>query len=265
MKNHVFLFDALILFVLVSLLISCDPPGPEPKKPKFIPTSVTDIDGNIYKVKRFNNKLWMTENLRVTRFDTVSPLNGTLIVAAINSELVDIQEPYYKDARNHKESPYTDNLTNEIRNSMGFLYNWSAAAGTTTNNTTVSGKVQGICPNGWHLPTETDLDSLCLFLGGREMAGEKLKSKKGWYMTSGTNESGMNCYPAGLATGQWVISMVGQQTMFWSSKSQLGNNTKAEVLRLFYNQEKAEIIGINKIQANSVRCVLDLDTSYTDF
>jgi len=264
MKNHAFFFGVVIMLVFACLSVSCRKPPPEPPKKKPIPTSVTDIDGNIYKVKRFENKLWMTENLRVTRYDTESPLSGDSIAEA-GKQSIDIQEPYLKDVRNFVESPFTDNLTDEIRNSFGLLYNWSAAAGTTLNNTTIVNKIQGICPNGWHLPTSDDLDNLCTISGGKEVAGKKLKSQKGWYMTSGTDESGMNCYPAGLATGNWVVSMVGQQTMFWSSKNQLGSITKAEVLRLFFNQDKADIVGINKIQANSVRCVMDLDSTFLGF
>jgi uncharacterized protein (TIGR02145 family) len=264
MKNYAFLFGTLILFVLVCVSTSCKKPPPEPEKKKPIPTSVTDIDGNTYNVKRFENKLWMTENLRVTRYDTESIRSGDTIPEATNHHGVDMQKPYFKDARNFKESPDTDNLTDEIRKSLGLLYNWSAAAGTTVNNTTVADIIQGICPNGWRLPRAVDFDTLCLILDGKEITGKKLKSVYGWYTNSGTNESGMNCYPAGLAIRN-DVSFVGKQTMFWSTMSQIGNNTKAEVLRLFFNQDNAEVVSINKIQANSVRCVMDLDDSYIGF
>ena len=260
MKYQFFFLNSIII-VLICFAASCTKPqpDPEPPKPEPIPTSVTDIDGNEYKVKQFGGTLWMMENLRVSRYDTASVCSGKIIPEAINNQSVDIDKPYYKDVENFTESPYTDNLTSEIRKSLGFLYNWSAAAGTATNNITVGGNTQGICPNGWRLPTATDLDSLCYYLGGKEVAGEKLKSKYGWYTEtgSGTNESEMNCYPAGLAI-DYNVSFVGKQTIFWSSTNNLVNSSKAEVLKLSYDQDAAERIYLNKIQANSVRCVKKL-------
>ena len=264
MKNVALPLKIAGMFLLVCLSISCNKPAPESKKPKKIPTSVTDIDGNTYNVMRIENKLWMTENLRVTRYDTKSSCAKDTIFEATKNQAVDSQKPYFKDARNFKESPYTDNLTDEIRNSLGFLYNWCAATGAKKNNATVEDKVQGICPNGWRLPTSADLDSLCYYLDGKEIAGKKLKSKYGWYVTSGTDESGMNCYPAGLAIKN-DVAFVGKQTMFWSTKSLQTNNTKADALHLIFNQDNAEVKSINKEQANSVRCVLDLDKSFAGF
>lgn len=263
MKFFTFFLGFFITLAFICVSISCKKPTPEPKKPKPIPTSVIDIDGNIYHLKRIENKLWMTENLMTTRYDTESLSSGDTVHTA-NNPLGSEDLPYYKDARNFKESPDTDNLTSEIRKSLGFLYNWCAAVGTINNHTTCEGKIQGICPNGWRLPTAVEWDSLCLFLDGKEQAGKKLKSKEGWYTNSGTNESGMNCYPAGLAINN-NVTLVGKQTMFWSSKSQPGLISKAVALKLFFNQDKADVTNINKSQANSVRCIMDLDSTYTGF
>jgi len=265
MKKFVLLLKIVIVFVLLCLSGACKKPESKPEKKKPIPTMVIDIDGNTYNVKRYGNRVWMTENLRVTRYDTNSLRVEDTIFVADGSYVITIEKPYLKDARNFNDSPDTDNLTDEIRNSMGFLYNWSAAAGTTAINTTVADKVQGICPNGWRLPTTNDFDTLCIVLGGQGKAGKSLKSVEGWFTNSGTNESGFNCYPAGMATGNWVVSMVGRQTMFWSSKSATGNITKATVMGLYFNHDDAGLFNVNKYQANSVRCVLDLDDSYIGF
>jgi uncharacterized protein (TIGR02145 family) len=264
MKNLTLPFVIAVMIVSLCLSISCRKPHPEPRKPKLIPTSVTDIDGNTYKIKRINSKLWMTENLRVTHYDTESISSGDTIFEATSKQSVNEQKPYFKDARNFNESPYTDNLTADIRNVLGFLYNWCAAVGKPNNTATVAEKVQGICPNGWRLPNSEDWDSLCYYLGGQEIAGEKLKSANSWYTSSGTNNSGLNCYPSGLAIRN-NVSFVGKQTMFWRSKSQPTNNSKAEVLQLIFYQDKVDIKYINKIQANSVRCIMDLDSTYAGF
>jgi uncharacterized protein (TIGR02145 family) len=205
----------------------------------------------------------MTENLRVTRYDTESPCSDNAIAVATYTHTVDISKPYYIDARDFEEAPDTDNLTAEIRNSLGLLYNWSAAAGVAENNSAVGDGAQGICPNGWRLPRYRDLDSLCKYLGGKEIAGEKLKSVNGWYTPSGSeaNTSGLNCYPAGTASGNFV-TMVGTQTMFWTSTNQMGNTVRVGVLILFHGTEEAETKYITKNQANSVRCVMDITEEY---
>ena len=257
MKNNSFFTVISLLFVLFVLGSSCGPEPPPPPPPIIIPTFVTDIDGNTYRVKRFKNTLWMRDNLRVTRYDTESSGNGNTIVEATTEQSVNINKPYYQDIRDFNESPYTDNFTEEIRNSLGLLYNWSAAAGTVENNATVGNRVQGICPNGWYLPTSNDIDSLVCYLGDNDTVGYKLKSEYGWYTDSGSgsNESGMNCYPAGLAAGNITVSFVGRQAMFWSSTTQSGDNNRARVLQLMYDTDDANVTNINKFQASSVRCV----------
>ncbi|MCL1851350.1 MAG: fibrobacter succinogenes major paralogous domain-containing protein [Bacteroidetes bacterium] len=251
MKNNSLLFVITLMFVLCAC-----PPPPPPPPPVPPPTSVTDIDGNTYSVKQFGTTIWMTENLRVTRYDTLSPRRDELIAVATYEHTVDIEKPYYIDVQDFKEPPYTDNLTKEIRKSLGLLYNWSAAAGTQTNNTTVGSGTQGICPNGWVLPTNDDYQQLLDYIGDPDISGQKLKSISGWYTNSGsgTDKSGMHCYPAGLAANNFV-SLVGQQTMFWSLTSSSGYNKKANVLKLFYDSDETEILSVNKFQANSVRCV----------
>ena len=260
MKNSSFLTLIVLILGLSVLGTTCGPkPPPNPPPiPNPVPTSVTDIDKNTYRVKRFGNTMWMTENLRVTRYDTKSPVSEDTIAVATYDHAVSINKPYYINAQDFEEPPYTDNLTETIRKSLGFLYNWSAAVGTKDNNMTVEGTVQGICPDGWRLPNNTDWENLFNHLEGKETAGNKLKSVYGWFTLagSGTNESGLSCYPAGLAAGNFV-SFVGMQSMFWSTKSQSGNITRAEVLKLFFDKDEAEISNINKFQANSVRCVMD--------
>jgi len=261
-----------LIFILSLLGSNCKPPPepPEPPKPKPVPTSVTDIDGNKYNVKRFGNLLWMTENLRVTRYDTESPRSGITLAEATENNTVNKNSPYYINAKDFVDAPYTDNFTNEIRNSLGFLYNWCAASGATKNDIILKDSIQGICPNGWRLPRTGDFNNLYEHLGGAEVAGKKLKAMYAWYPNSccGTNESGMNCYPAGLAISDTLssvplIACIGTQTMFWCAKSyQISIITHSGVLRLLSDQNAASIVNIPKYQANSVRCVMDIDNSF---
>jgi len=61
---------------------------------------------------------------------------------------------------------------------------------------TIPAKVQGICPDGWHLPTRTEWNALFTEVGGKSTAGKILKSQTGWD-GNGTDEYGFSALPAG--------------------------------------------------------------------
>lgn len=111
-------------------------------------TSVTDAAGNVYKVvKLADGNYWMAENLRyIPEGKTVSedPAKG------------DIWYPY---------DPETSAATTDTEKvkQLGLLYNASAAFGieiTENSANTVKEGTQGICPEGWHIPTFTEILNL---------------------------------------------------------------------------------------------------------
>jgi uncharacterized protein (TIGR02145 family) len=74
----------------------------------------------------------------------------------------------------------------------GLLYNWNSA--------------KTICPSGWRLPDTADWNKLINTVGGQEVAGKKLKTKKGWNdyngrSGNGTNDFGFSALPGGLSNG----------------------------------------------------------------
>lgn len=94
----------------------------------------------------------------------------------------------------------------------GGLYQWAemvqyynGATDSTNFNPPPTGHLQGICPDGWHLPTEAEWDELFTNLNGISSAGGKMKEEgtKHWYTpnSSATNESGFTALPAGLTHG----------------------------------------------------------------
>jgi uncharacterized protein (TIGR02145 family) len=83
----------------------------------------------------------------------------------------------------------------------GGLYQWNEAMQYVTTE-----GAQGICPAGWHLPTDGEWTTLTDYLGGTDVAGGKMKSsgtiEEGtglWYSpnTGATNESGFTGLPGG--------------------------------------------------------------------
>ncbi len=176
---------------------------------------VTDIDGNTYLVVRLGSQCWMRENLRVTRF-----ADGTNITLSATTSTT---------------TAYRMNPNNNASNvtTYGYLYNWAAAMnGASSSNSNPSG-VQGVCPDGWHLPSEAEWTQLKNYLGSEspyhcdannEYLGKSIASTTGWNSSSTTcavgnnpsnnNSSGFNAPPAGLFYSN-VYTFFGTYSLFW--------------------------------------------------
>ena len=102
----------------------------------------------------------------------------------------------------------------------GRLYTWAAAVGKSEDECGygktcgLSGKVRGVCPEGWHLPDNTEWNKLFIAVGGQSIAGKKLKSQSGWKDYGGTSGNGTDAYgfsafPAGDRYGNGDFSNEG--------------------------------------------------------
>ena len=92
----------------------------------------------------------------------------------------------------------------------GGLYQWgemvqyfNGATNLTSWSPVPTGNVQGICPAGWHLPTDADWATLVNYLGGESVAGGKLKEAGTlhWMAANATNSSGFTALPGGFRYG----------------------------------------------------------------
>ena len=106
-----------------------------------IPT-LTDIDGNVYNTVQIGSQCWMKENLRVTKYanDTTIPLWNSTNFSTVYR--------YYPDNDSSNVSTY------------GYLYNWAAVMGGSGSSSTNPSGMQGICPAGWHLPSDAEWTQL---------------------------------------------------------------------------------------------------------
>ena len=76
--------------------------------------------------------------------------------------------------------------------------------------------VRGVCPAGWHLPSDAEWETLFTAVGGTTVAGTKLKSKSGWYNNgNGMDTYGFSVLPAGIRDGSYRTA--GKGANFWSS------------------------------------------------
>ena len=169
-------------------------PAPAPTTNK-----VFDIDGTEYEVTKIGDMSWTKRNLDVSRFR-----NGDLIPQAQSAEA-------WKRAKENQQPAwcYFDNNP-ENGKIYGKLYNWYAV-----------NDRRGICPQGWHVPSDTEWTKLTNDLGGEEMAGGKMKSKGSTYWDSpnvgATNESGFTGLPGGYRFSDGSFYYVRNYAIVWSA------------------------------------------------
>ena len=160
------------------------------------PTTVTDIDGNVYQTVKIGNQTWLAENLKVTHYR-----NGDVIpFANNNSEWANLTDGGY--------CSYDNN--NGWVDTYGYLYNWYAF-----NDS------RNIAPVGWHVPSDGEWQTLVDYLGGDAVAGGKLKETGivHWSNpnTGATNESGFTALPGGLCWDNGDSSNLGIIAIFWTT------------------------------------------------
>ena len=198
------------------------------------PAQVTDRDGNNYKTVKIGNQEWMAGNLNVSHFK-----NGDVIPE------VKTLDAWKKALAAHK--PACCYYQNEQPNGKvhGRLYNWYAV-----------NDPRGLAPKGWHVPTEADWNMLANSLGGKNIAGGKMKTTNGWaYNGNGKNESEFAATPAGYRDDGGAFSYLGQYATWWASSE---NNAATAWSALLEHSGTAMNLepGI-KGEGRSVRCVRD--------
>lgn len=163
--------------------------------------TVTDIDGNIYNSVTVGSQCWMKENLRVTRYRDGStiPLDESGGVAGNSTG--EAWSAHTTGARTIYANT-SDNLP-----TYGYIYNWHAAADT-----------RGLCPSGWHLPTDNEWATLVTGLGTNP--GGKLRSTGTslWLSpnTGATNESGFSALPGGIRSDRGDFGGIRTIANFWT-------------------------------------------------
>ena len=222
------LFIISVLFI--TLATSC-------KKDNDDTETVTDIDGNVYNTVTIGTQVWMKENLRTTKFN-----DGQAIpLVTGGSQWTNLTTPAFC---------WQDNNESTYKNTYGALYNWW------TVNT---GK---LCPEGWHVPSKTELSDLVSFLGGEDIAGGKLKEKgtSHWLTPNegATNSSGFSGLPGGWRYGQGGnFTPVGYEGDFWTSTVDNLPGEAAWYLFLQYDDDAAYIDTQYMRDGYSVRCIKD--------
>ena len=230
--------------VLLSVIVEgCSDPDSRPTpKPGSIPVGVveeaaiTDIDGNVYDIVQIGDQVWMSENLRTTRYRNGEEIPYARTDAAWENERVGMRCAYDHDEANSM--------------TYGQLYNWYAVK-----------DERGLCPSGWHVPSDDEWNALERTLGlssvdakqtnSRGVHGASMKSDA-W---NGTNESGFSGLPGGRRGSLGGFDYAGVNGCWWSSSPngsgawyRLLNSDSDNVYRHNYGRPR---------DGFSVRCVRD--------
>lgn len=214
-------------------------------------------DNQVYKTVTIGTQTWMAENLNYAYKGKTSTFDSSSFC-------------------------YDDDPTNCSK--YGRLYLWSAAmdsAGTWSTNGKGCGNgkfclptypVRGVCPEGWHLPTEEDFRILSRGTGAtwdeRNFyyidAGKYLKSTSGWNDNgNGTDAYGFSALPAGISLQGGPFHQLGYIATFWSATRVIESNVDdfysddAFAMTLYQNSDHAFLSSQHMYVASSVRCLKD--------
>jgi uncharacterized protein (TIGR02145 family) len=209
--------------------------------------TLTDFDGNVYNTVVIGNQCWMKENLRAIHFADGSPLvDGTGIPT------IDITTKYWF---NYDDDP-------AIAEVYGKLYAWAAVMNGEASSNSVPSGVQGVCPDGWHVPSKAEWDILVSYLGGENIAGGKLKeSGYGHWVypnTGANNQSGFSALPGGGLYLNYYGGLY-STSYIWSSTIYPPDASCTWSIRLYNYTNIISINGYQEIQqkGKSIRCIKD--------
>jgi uncharacterized protein (TIGR02145 family) len=181
---------------------------------------VTDVDGNTYHTVQIGDQCWMRENIKAKHYADGTPLvDGTGVVSWMGD-----QTKYWFD--------YDDNPA--ISEIYGRLYTQFAVTNGIVGD--ADDRIQGICPNGWHVSSDVDFNILESFLGMTDYAelmwrgtyqGEWLKEAgdEHWDNAWGSNRSGFTALAGGVKIPDDSSSPydgLNWKAVFWTSTTLYG-------------------------------------------
>lgn len=185
------------------------------------PFVATDFENNEYSTVRIDCYCWTAENLTSTKYADGENISNPM--AYVSAE-------------------HPDAAANVAR--YGYLYNWDDAVRAPLAPEAT--EVQGVCPDGWHLPTEAEFATLA------NHSAFQLMSTTDWLNGEGTNITGFTALPAGNYTGVRFENLLGK-AHFWTA-----NSVSAAVARycsLMYGCSELVNYNGNKANGKSVRCL----------
>ena len=221
----------------------------------IIPDAVSDVDGNSYDAVKIGEQVWMKQNLRTTKYADGTPISQG---EGYSSNAC----WYYPDSNAYNKPTY------------GLLYNWKALMRNSSSSSMNPSGVQGICPNGWHVPSDAEWTQFTDYVGSQIQYqcnsssiyfAKALASTIGW--ESSTEEcavgnlplendaTGFCARPADCSNHSAAHINFGRYAYFWTSTER--DNGKAYGRRLSWCTGGIYRVTKDKYFGFSVRCVRD--------
>ena len=197
-----------------------------------------EYKGYDYATVLIGEQCWFAENLRNENYANGDAIPSGLSASEWSSTTSGATAVYGEDEGDPAQS----------LNAYGRLYNGHAVD-----------DARGLCPSGWHVPTDAEWTEMTDFLGGESVAGAEMKTTYGWNNGgNGTNSSGFSGLPGGgRFDDDGVFSSAGSIGWWWSSspiystfwsRGLVGSNNNVNRDNDFYKR-----FGL------SVRCVRDAE------
>jgi len=196
---------------------------------------VTDIEGNVYKTVGIGSQIWMSENLKTATFND----NSSIPIILNDSIWGHLKSPGYC---------WYNNDSSINKRIYGALYNFFVI------------ETGLLCPTGWHVPDESEWNTLESFLGGNKVAAGKLKD----YYTSFwiepnpclTNNYDFKSLPGGERLNiSGRFSGIGENGNWWTNTSE--SDYHAYSRSMTHESTVLYRYLTNKKRGNNVRCVKD--------
>ena len=196
--------------------------------------TVKDADGNIYMSVNIGKQVWMSENLKTTRFNDGKPIQ----LVANDKAWKELKAPAY--------CWYKDDIKN--KDVFGALYNWYAV------------NSKKLCPAGWHVSTDAEWEAMIEYIGGLSTAGDKLKEKgvAHWenYLSQATNDYDFTALPGGMRYFTGDFPIFGNSYAIWWTSTDF-SEYQAVCRGLHDSSSMAFKASDNKRSGFSVRCIKD--------
>ena len=199
--------------------------------------SMTDSrDGQTYKTIKIGNQLWMAQNLNYADSNKTTSLKGSSWCYGDKDENCKVAGRLYTWAA--------------AMDSVGLFNKYGESCGYGKTCWPIY-PVQGICPDGWRLPSKRDWEIL------DSIADGKLRSQTGWEKINGSDSIGFSALPVGIRDKDGFY-YAGKYTYFWSS-SVFNSSGNPYIMNLNDFYESASLTDGKKYEGRSIRCLENSD------
>lgn len=239
-KCKIWIYPLIIMGFSLFLTVGCKKSGIT-----YLPETVTDIQGNVYKEVAIGPQIWMAENLKTTVYRNGDPITNVTDNIPWENDTTGAYCYYNNDAANIP--------------TFGMLYNWYAVHDS-----------RNIAPVGWHVPTDAEWSALRSWLAGQYVAGGKLKSRGTLNVTdinatptpywntpniAASDEVGFSALPGGYRYYGGVFGGVADAGYWWSSTQYDAGTAWCR----YISNDSAELYSsyIAKGLGFSIRCIKD--------